>query len=65
MRQRGQRERAPIQRLHRLRRLAAGPTPRTWAPDGRATFSYGPERRAGDLHVTWRTIGDHSILLDP
>ena len=37
----------------------------TWAPDGRATFSYGPEVRPGEPHVMWRRIGDHSILSDP
>jgi hypothetical protein len=37
----------------------------TWAPDGRATFSYGPEVHAGEPHVIWRRIGDHSILSDP
>jgi len=29
----------------------------TWAPDGRATFSYGEERIAGKAHVIWRPIG--------
>jgi len=37
----------------------------TWAPDGRATFAYGPEVRAGEPHVIWRRIGDHSILTQP
>jgi hypothetical protein len=37
----------------------------TWAPDGRATFSYGNERVAGEPHVIWRRIGSHSILRDP
>jgi hypothetical protein len=26
----------------------------TWAPDGRATFEYGPEVRPGEPHVVWR-----------
>jgi len=26
----------------------------TWDSDGRATFSYGPERIAGQAHVIWR-----------
>ena len=30
-----------------------------WAPDGRATFSWGEERRPGQRHVTWRRCGDH------
>jgi hypothetical protein len=37
----------------------------TWAPDGRATFAYGPEVIADEAHVIWRRIGDHSILADP
>jgi len=37
----------------------------TWAPDGRASFSYGEEQAAGDPHVIWRRIGDHSILKAP
>jgi len=34
----------------------------TWAPDGRATFSYGEERIAGKAHVIWRRTGTHSIF---
>jgi len=35
----------------------------TWAPDGRATFEYGPEVRAGEAHVTWRhTLGLSTAL---
>lgn len=37
----------------------------TWAPDGRATFSYGPEERPGEPHIVWRRIGTHSILKRP
>lgn len=37
----------------------------TWAADGRATFSYGPELVPGEPHVIWRRIGGHSILQDP
>lgn len=37
----------------------------TWAPDGRATFHYGPEVRTGEAHIVWRRIGDHSILKNP
>jgi hypothetical protein len=32
----------------------------TWADDGRATFSYGAERRPGHPHVIWRRIGTHA-----
>lgn len=35
------------------------------APDGRATFHYGDEVKAGEPHIVWRRIGDHSILNEP
>jgi hypothetical protein len=34
----------------------------TWAPDGRALFAYGPERRIGEPHVVWHAIGSHDIF---
>ncbi len=37
----------------------------TWAPDGRATFEYGPETVAGEPHVIWRRIGTHDIFRRP
>jgi len=37
----------------------------TWAPDGRATFSYRPGQQAGEPHVIWRRPGTHDILRDP
>ncbi|MGI8596480.1 MAG: hypothetical protein ACR2LY_04255 [Thermoleophilaceae bacterium] len=37
----------------------------TFAPDGRATFEYGPEQRPGEAHIVWRRIGDHSIFRAP
>ena len=37
----------------------------TWAPDGRATWAYGPEHRAGEPHVLWRRIGTHDIFGAP
>jgi hypothetical protein len=37
----------------------------TWAPDGRATFSYGPSVRPGHIHVLWRRIGTHAIFDEP
>jgi hypothetical protein len=37
----------------------------TWDNDGRATFSYGPERIAGQAHVIWRRIGTHAIFIPP
>jgi hypothetical protein len=37
----------------------------TWDNDGRATFSYGEERIAGQAHVVWRRIGTHAIFTPP
>lgn len=37
----------------------------TWAPDGRATFSYGTSPRRGEVHIIWRRIGSHEILDEP
>lgn len=37
----------------------------TWAPDGRATFSYGTSPHPGDVHLIWRRIGGHEIFQNP
>jgi hypothetical protein len=37
----------------------------SWAPDGRATFESGAERRPGEPHVIWRRIGAHDIFARP
>lgn len=38
----------------------------TFAPDGRATWQYGPERRQGEpQHVVWRRIGTHDVFRRP
>jgi hypothetical protein len=37
----------------------------TWAPDGRATFTYGTSPHPGDTHIIWRRIGGHEILQNP
>ncbi len=34
----------------------------TFAPDGRATFAYGPEVVPGEPHIIWRRIGTHDVL---
>lgn len=34
----------------------------TWAPDGRAVFSYGDEVRPGEPHIVWYAVGTHEIL---
>lgn len=34
----------------------------TWAPDGRALFSFGPEVIEGEPHVVWHEIGGHEIF---
>jgi len=36
-----------------------------WAPDGRATFSYGDPVRDGHPHIDWRRIGGHDIFDRP
>lgn len=37
----------------------------SWAPDGRATFQYGPERQDGEPHIIWRRVGTHEIFDSP
>ena len=37
----------------------------TWAKDGRATFQYGDELKAGEAHIIWRRVGTHEILKEP
>lgn len=37
----------------------------TWAPDGRATFSWGTPAVEGHRHVQWRRCGTHDILRNP
>ena len=44
---------------------AAGIFEMTWAPDGRATFEYGLEVTAGQVHVVWRRVGTHAIFQRP
>lgn len=55
----------PSLRVKRVQGARRGVRELTWAPDGRATFEYGPETRPGEPHVIWRRIGDHSILKQP
>ena len=43
----------------------AGVWEMTWAEDGRATFHYGDEVRAGDPHIVWRRIGSPAIFRLP
>jgi hypothetical protein len=51
----------------RIKRVAGHPGiwEITWAPDGRATFEYGPSVRPGDPHIVWRRIGGHDIFREP
>jgi hypothetical protein len=37
----------------------------TWAPDGRATFQYGGQRREGEPRIVWRRVGTHDIFGRP
>ncbi|MFJ3891423.1 hypothetical protein [Streptomyces rubrogriseus] len=46
-------------------RCAPGIYELTWAPDGRATWSYGRTVVAGLPHIVWHRIGTHSILDRP
>lgn len=34
----------------------------TWAPDGRATFSYGKSIVVSELHIVWRRVGTHDVI---
>ena len=46
-------------------RAESGVFEMTWAPDGRATFSYGRSIVEGEPHIIWRRIGTHEILREP
>ena len=37
----------------------------TFAPDGRATWQFGADVKAGHAHVVWRRIGTHDIFRFP
>ena len=37
----------------------------TYAPDGRATFEYGPRETSAEAHVVWRRVGSHDIFGNP
>jgi hypothetical protein len=38
----------------------------TWeGANGRATFSYGPEKIRGKRHVIWHRVGGHEIFQEP
>ena len=37
----------------------------TWDGDGRATFTYGEQKIAGQAHLIWRRIGTHAIFTPP
>jgi hypothetical protein len=46
----------------RIHKLADRPQwSMTWAPDGRATFTFGPEQKEGHPHVVWHRSGGHEI----
>ena len=34
----------------------------TWAPDGRAVFSYGETIKDGETHIVWHAVGGHDVL---
>jgi hypothetical protein len=37
----------------------------SYSDDGRATFRYGLEHRAGETHIIWLRVGTHAILSRP
>jgi hypothetical protein len=43
-------------------RGSAGMFELTWAPDGRAVFSYGASIREGEPHIVWHAVGRHDVL---
>lgn len=43
-------------------RGSAGMFELTWAPDGRAVFSYGRSIRTGEPHIVWHAVGTHDVL---
>lgn len=45
----------PVARAHEL----------AFAPDGRATFGYGPQVRPGEPHIAWLRSGTHAVLDQP
>ena len=55
---------APQLRIKRVQG-EAGIWEMSWAADGRATFSYGPELIPGQPHIVWRRIGTHDIFRRP
>ena len=59
--------RSSFRRSLRVKRVRAAPGvfEMWWAPDGRATFSWGEEKLPGQRHVIWRRCGDHEILKRP
>jgi hypothetical protein len=46
-------------------RGASGVFELAWAPDGRATFSYGGAVVEGGPHIIWRRVGTHDVLREP
>jgi hypothetical protein len=54
----------PGLRVKRVQR-ARGVFEMTWAPDGRATFMYGPEQVPHQPQFIWRRVGTHSIFKSP
>jgi len=57
----------PLRPGLRVKRVqgTAGVYEMTWAPDGRATFEFGPEKIRGKRHVIWRRVGTHGIFKRP
>jgi hypothetical protein len=43
----------------------AGMLLKTWAPDGRATFTYGDSVKPGEARILWNRIGTRDIYVAP
>lgn len=54
----------PFRRGLRVKGLQGAPGlfEMTWAPDGRAVFSFGEEVLPGEPHVIWHAVGTHAVL---
>jgi hypothetical protein len=57
----------PLRPGLRIKRVqgTAGVWEMTFAPDGRATFEYGPPVVQGQPHIVWRRVGSHAVLRRP
>jgi hypothetical protein len=57
----------PFRRSLRVKRFQSlsGVYEMTWAPDGRALFTFGSSPHPGETHITWLRVGTHAIFQQP